>query len=453
MNPPGSLVDVLQILSLPYSPNTGAAFAALADLPYPVWLDSGVSGPRGGRFDILSADPVNNLTLSPSDPAPFEALDDLLCELAPQDMDQQLPFCGGAIGYAGYELGNSGNYLPADTRATALPAGHFGLYTWALIVDHQLQATHLIFHPACTSVQVRDLKARFSSLDWSRPPRGESFSLTSSFRHEFSAAEYQAHIEKILAYIRAGDIYQANFTQRFDADFEGCPLTAYLALRDVAAGPFSAYLSMPQGSILSLSPERFVLADGSFLQTEPIKGTAPRSADEVKDAELARTLCASRKDRAENLMIVDLLRNDFGKVCQRGSVRVPSLFELQSFTNVHHLVSTITGQVPEEMAFTDVLAATFPGGSITGAPKRRAMQIIRELERSPRGVYCGSIGYISSCGRADSNIAIRTLTASDGRISCAAGGGIVADSNPEAEHRECLDKVRLLLETLEARFS
>ena len=447
------MVDVLQIVSLPYSRNTGVAFAALADLPSPVWLDSGQPLAHGGRFDILSADPVCNLTLSASEQSPFEALDDLLCELAPQEVDQQLPFCGGAIGYAGYELGARGNFLAADTRETPLAAGYFGLYTWALIVDHQLQVSHLIFHPACTEIQKRDLKSRFAALDWNSTPRSEAFQLTSNFRHEFTETEYRDQIQRILEYIRAGDIYQANFTQRFFADYSGSPLSAYLALREVAAGPFSAYLSLPQGEILSLSPERFILADGNFLQTEPIKGTAPRNAEPALDAELAASLSASRKDRAENLMIVDLLRNDFGKICQRGSVRVPSLFELQSFANVHHLVSTITGQIPDDFGFAEVLDATFPGGSITGAPKRRAMQIIRELERSPRGVYCGSIGYLSSCGRADSSIAIRTLTASNGKISCAAGGGIVADSDPAAEHRECLDKVRVLLETLEQRFT
>ncbi|WP_299592570.1 aminodeoxychorismate synthase component I [uncultured Microbulbifer sp.] len=443
----------MQIVSLPYSRNAGAAFAALADLPCPVWLDSGQPVARGGRFDILSADPVCNLALTAAEQAPFEALDDLLCELAPQEVDQQLPFCGGAIGYAGYELGATANFLPADTRDTPLPAGHFGLYTWALIIDHQLQAAHLVFHPACTEVQKRDLTARFRALKWESAPQTEAFKLSGGFRHEFGADEYQVQIQRILDYIRAGDIYQANFTQRFQAQYSGTPLTAYLALREVAAGPFSAFLSMPQGDILSLSPERFILADGNFLQTEPIKGTAPRSEDATRDSELANALAASRKDRAENLMIVDLLRNDFGKICERGSVRVPNLFELQSFANVHHLVSTITGQIPDDLEFAQVLEATFPGGSITGAPKRRAMQIIRELERSPRGVYCGSIGYISSCGRADSNIAIRTLTASNGNIHCAAGGGIVADSDPAAEHRECLDKVRVLMETLEARFS
>lgn len=446
------MVDVLQIVSLPYSLNTGAAFAALADLPCPVWLDSGQPSSRGGRFDILSADPVSGLTLSATDPAPFETLDDLLCELAPQEVDQQLPFCGGAIGYAGYELGTAGNFLTADARSTPLPAGYFGLYTWALIVDHQLQASHLVFHPACTAIQQRDLRARFSAIDWNMAPRAETFRLKSAFDHEFTPEAYRARVARILEYIGAGDIYQANFTQRFNAAFDGSALTAYLALRQLAAGPFSALLSLPQGDILSLSPERFILADGRFLQTEPIKGTAPRSTDPSRDRELASALAASRKDRAENLMIVDLLRNDFGKVCARGSVRVPTLFELQSFANVHHLVSTITGQLPEDTEFTQVLTAGFPGGSITGAPKRRAMEIIRELELSPRGVYCGSIGYISSCGRADTSIAIRTLTASNGQLSCAAGGGIVADSDPAAEHRECLDKVRLLLDTLESRF-
>ncbi|WGL17041.1 aminodeoxychorismate synthase component I [Microbulbifer bruguierae] len=442
----------MQIISLPYSMNTGAAFAALADLPCPVWLDSGNPSARGGRFDILSADPISDLRLSADSNTPFQQIDDLLCELAPQEEDQQLPFCGGVIGYAGYEIGSSSNFLPPDNRKTPLPGGYFGLYTWALIVDHQLQASHLVFHPACTEPQKRDLRARFSGLDWHRTPAAEHFRLTSTFKHEFTAEQYQAQISRILEYIRAGDIYQANFTQRFDACYEGNTFAAYLALRQRVAGPFSAFLALPEGQLLSLSPERFIRADGSFLQTEPIKGTAPRSGDPVEDSAFARSLMASRKDRAENLMIVDLLRNDFGKVCRRGSVRVPALFELQSFANVHHLVSTITGQVPEDVEFPQVLEACFPGGSITGAPKRRAMEIIRELELSPRGAYCGSIGYISSCGRADTNIAIRTLTAAAGKISCAAGGGIVADSDPAAEHRECLDKVRLILETLESRF-
>jgi para-aminobenzoate synthetase component 1 len=439
----------LQIVSLPYSANTPVAFEAVADLPAPVWLDSGQPLAPGGRFDIISADPVQTLQLQADSAEPFAQLDDLLCELCPQDSDAQLPFCGGAIGYAGYELGAGVNFLPADCRDSELPAGFFGLYTWALIVDHQLRATHLVFHPAATPRQMRELVARFTAVRWQSEVRSKPFQLLSHFQHEFSPEQYRARVSRILDYIRAGDIYQANFTQRFHAGFDGDPFTAYLACRRVAAGPFSAYLRLPQGSVLSLSPERFIRADGGSLQTEPIKGTAPRSSDPAQDARLAQTLSDSAKDRAENLMIVDLLRNDFGKLCRRGSVRVPELFNLASFANVHHLVSTVTGQLDGDSSFADVLAACFPGGSITGAPKRRAMQIIRELELSPRGVYCGSIGFLSSCGRADSNIAIRTLTASNGRLSCAAGGGIVADSDPAAEHEECLSKVRLLLETVE----
>ncbi|WP_237065075.1 aminodeoxychorismate synthase component I [Microbulbifer guangxiensis] len=441
----------LQIVSLPYSLNTAAAFQAIADLPAPVWLDSGRPLAPGGRYDIISADPINTLELAAGSLAPFAEVDDLWCELSQADSDAQLPFCGGVIGYAGYELGMAGNFLGADQRPTPLPAGFFGLYTWALIVDHQLQASHLVFHPASPPVQVADLVARFTAVRWQTEPRAGKFRLLAPFEHELAPAEYQQRVERVLEYIRAGDIYQANFTQRFEAAYEGDLFQAYLALRARVAGPFSAFLEIPdRGSILSLSPERFISADGPRVQTQPIKGTARRHSDPQQDAQIAAALQRSEKDRAENLMIVDLLRNDFGKCCQRGSVRVPNLFELASFANVHHLVSTVTGELPEEYSFADLLQACFPGGSITGAPKRRAMEIIRELESSPRGVYCGSIGYLSSCGRADTNIAIRTFSADQHRLTCAAGGGIVADSDPAAEHRECLDKVGLLLATLEA---
>lgn len=440
----------MQLVSLPYSANTAVAFQAIAGLPAPVWLDSGRPMAPGGRYDIVSADPIETLELQADSHEPFVQLDDLLCELSPEEGNTQLPFCGGIIGYAGYELGMGGNFLPQDPRPTELPAGSFGLYNWALIVDHQLSASHLVFHPACTRVQMRDLVARFTAVRWQTQPRRGSFKLRAPFEHEFDPGEYQRRIARILDYIAAGDIYQANFTQRFSTSYEGDPLTAYLALRDRAAGPFSAYMALPRGNLLSLSPERFIRADGGSLQAEPIKGTAPRSGDPSRDARIAAELQRSAKDRAENLMIVDLLRNDFGKLCRRGSVRVPHLFQLASFANVHHLVSTITGELAEKYTFADLLAACFPGGSITGAPKRRAMQIIREMELSPRGAYCGSVGYLSSCGRADTNIAIRTFSVANGRITCAAGGGIVADSDPAAEHRECLAKVEVLLETLES---
>ncbi|WP_444909478.1 aminodeoxychorismate synthase component I [Microbulbifer sp. TRSA005] len=439
----------MQIVSLPYSLNSAAAFQAIADLPVPVWLDSGRPLSSGGRYDIISADPLNALELAADSSEPFTRVDDLSRELCPQERDSQLPFCGGIIGFAGYELGTGGNFLPADTRPTDLPAGFFGLYSWAFIADHQLGSSHLVFHPACPARQVQELIDRFKSVHWEREQDPEEFRLLAPFAHELSVADYEERIARILEYIAAGDVYQANFTQRFSAPYEGDLFGAYLALRRRVAGPFSAFMEMPQGSLLSLSPERFIRADGSSLRTEPIKGTAARVADPVEDQRAAFTLQRSPKDRAENLMIVDLLRNDFSKLCRSGSVRVPELFQLASFANVHHLVSVVTGEMHEDSAYSDLLAACFPGGSITGAPKRRSMEVIRELEGSPRGIYCGSIGYISSCGRADTNIAIRTFSASNGRITCAAGGGIVADSDPTAEYQECLAKVRLLLETAE----
>ncbi|MCO1333968.1 aminodeoxychorismate synthase component I [Microbulbifer sp. OS29] len=439
----------MQIVSQPYSLNTPAAFAAIADLPSPVWLDSGRPLAEGGRYDIISADPLNTLELNADSPEPFSRLDDLICELCPQNRDSQLPFCGGVIGYAGYELGLEGNFLPADVRPTDLPAGFFGLYGWAFIADHQLGSSHLVFHPACPQRQIHELVQRFESINWQQPPATGNFQLLTPFEHELSAEDYQARIAQILDYIAAGDIYQANFTQRFSAPYQGDLFEAYLALRSQAAGPFSAYMALPQGSLLSMSPERFIRADGASLRTEPIKGTAARQADRLADQRAAFTLQRSPKDRAENLMIVDLLRNDFSKLCRNGTVRVPELFQLASFANVHHLVSVITGELPEDSVYSELLEACFPGGSITGAPKRRSMEVIRELESSPRGIYCGSIGYISSCGRADTNIAIRTFSANNGLLTCAAGGGIVADSDPAAEYRECLTKVRLLLETTE----
>ncbi|MEW5250687.1 aminodeoxychorismate synthase component I [Microbulbifer discodermiae] len=442
-------MNSLKIVSLPYSVNTAMAFQAIADMPVPVWLDSGQPQAPGGRFDILAADPLQTLSLAWDTLDPFTQLDDLLCELSPVEGDAQLPFCGGAIGYAGYELGMRDNFLPADSRPTELGGGFFGLYGWALVVDHKLRASHLVFHPVCTQLQIREVIARFSTVSWQQAPKLRPFRLLSAFSAELDQSAYEEKVHQILDYILAGDIYQANFTQRFTAPYEGDLFRAYLALRERVAGPFSAYMELPQGYLLSLSPERFIGAAGAGVQTQPIKGTAPRHPDPARDREVATALSRSRKDRAENLMIVDLLRNDIGKLCRPGTVRVPQLFELASFANVHHLVSTVTGELPTHCNFPDLMAACFPGGSVTGAPKRRAMEIIRQLELSPRGAYCGTLGYISSCGRADTNIAIRTFSADDKQLTCAAGGGIVADSDPTAEYRECLHKVRMLLDTLE----
>ena len=276
------------------------------------------------------------------------------------------------------------------------------------------------------------------------------FKLLEHFQSDTSEAEYLQCFARIQAYIQAGDCYQVNYAQRFRAGYQGSPWTAYQALRAACPTPFSGYQTLPDGgAIISLSPERFLRISEGQVETRPIKGTRPRHTDAERDKAQADALLGSSKDRAENLMIVDLLRNDLGRSCTVGSVRVPELFALESYPNVHHLVSAVTGELAADKDALDLIAGSFPGGSITGAPKIRAMQIIDELEPTRRALYCGSLLYLDVRGEMDSSIAIRSLLAKDGQISCWGGGGIVADSNGQAEYQESITKVRVLLETLE----
>ncbi len=324
---------------------------------------------------------------------------------------------------------------------------HLGWYGWALVCNHQSRQCHLIFHPACP----RELRDRVKALVARpiEPPTTTPFHITRPFAPSISRGQYLDAIAAIKDYILAGDCYQTNFAQHFAARFEGDPWLAYRTLRHHLPSPYSAYLAWPGGTLLSLSPERFLKLSVGHVETKPIKGTIARGHTVAEDNDNAVTLLNSAKDRAENLMIVDLLRNDLGKSCEPGSIRVPRLFALESFANVHHLVSTVTGKLRADRSALDLLREAFPGGSITGAPKKRAMEIIDELEVQPRGTYCGSVGYISANGRMDTNIAIRTLVAEGDRLHCWGGGGIVADSDPEQEYQETLDKVRGLMSTLE----
>jgi para-aminobenzoate synthetase component 1 len=265
----------------------------------------------------------------------------------------------------------------------------------------------------------------------------------------FTPDSYASAFAAVQNYLRAGDCYQINLAQRFSAAATGDALGAYLTLRNLSPAPYSAFLNFPQSKILCASPERFLRVQNGSVETKPIKGTRPRSSDAQLDRQLGEALRSHPKDRAENLMIVDLLRNDLGKSCIPGSVRVPKLFELETFANVHHLVSTVEGKLAEGRDALDVLRDCFPGGSVTGAPKQRAMQIIEQLEPNHRGIYCGAIGYVGFDGNMDSNIVIRTLVYSDNKIHCWAGGGIVADSEEKSEYQETLDKASAMLELLQ----
>ncbi|MGV6807226.1 MAG: aminodeoxychorismate synthase component I [bacterium] len=450
----------IHIEDIPYQDNAETLFDRLRDLPGAVWLDSGKPRSLYGRFDIISALPQaiisarDGLTVlersgetTTSGCSPFVVTNQLMREYEPVPDDlKSYPFVGGAIGFWSYDFGNRQMGIrTGNTADTALPEARLGLYLWSLVINHSTRKAYLFIHRDCPKDTIEQVRQRLSA----RPSDSQPFRLTEPFRPEIDDKTHIARVQRAKSYISAGDIYQVNLAQRFSASFTGDPWTAYRLLRHKLPSPFSCYMAWDDQAILSLSPERFLKLSMSKVEARPIKGTIRRANDTERDQELAVHLQNSAKDRAENLMIVDLLRNDLGKTCVPGSIKVPKLFGLESFKNVHHLVSTVTGTLDQSYSAMDLLDGCFPGGSITGAPKKRAMEIIAELEGRSRGIYCGSIGYLSFTGRMDTNIAIRTLYTNAGEISCWGGGGIVADSNPAQEYEESLTKIRLLMETLE----
>jgi para-aminobenzoate synthetase component 1 len=450
----------LRVERLPYLEDSALLFAAVRDLPWPVFLDSGRPQLDQGRYDIIAAAPFQTLTtrgplseirhaggITRSTDDPFQLVRKWLA-LAPHSNAPELPFHGGAIGYFAYDLGRRIERLPAQAMADEpMPELAMGLYDWALVIDHSEASCWLVSlgrDPATTS-HWQHLIDRFKHLP---EPQEAPFRVVSAIRSNLTRDDYQRRFEEIQAYILEGDCYQVNFAQRFAASVEGDTWTAYQHLRKINPAPFSAFLETPFGSILCTSPERFLRLQERQVQTCPIKGTARRQTEPEADRHMAEWLSMSEKDRAENLMIVDLLRNDLGKVCLPGSITVTGLFEVQSFAKVHHLVSTIEGRLAAGEDALSLLRACFPGGSITGAPKLRAMQIIEELEGYRRGVYCGAIGYLGFDGRMDTNIAIRTLVVHEHTLRFWAGGGIVFDSDSNAEYQETFDKAAGIFDLL-----
>ena len=445
--------DAAVIIEIPFV-DPVSAFAPLAEHPYAVLLDSADSASARGRYSYIAADPFRRLTCSSypwtvrvdgavREGNPFDILAEELRRFA-WTPACPVPFSGGAIGFFAYELGGLLEKLPTP-KTTPLPYDMVvGFYDAVAAFDHHARKAWVIARSAPRAAWLR------SQLGETEPPTPHIAPV--SWRAESRRTQHEGRVRAAIEAIRAGDIYQANITQRFHTPLPpgAAPFAIYRALRARTPAPFAAFLNAGEGLVLaSASPERFLHCDAAgHVETRPIKGTRPRGKTPEEDRANAAALLSSVKDISENLMIVDLLRNDLARACMPGSVAVPVLCGLESFASVHHLVSVVTGQLRPDARATDLLKASFPGGSVTGAPKIRAMEIIHDLEPSARGPYCGAIAWLGFDGAMDSSIVIRTLVLNGGEAAAQAGGGIVADSDPAAEYEESLAKAAPLIATL-----
>ncbi len=415
-----------------------AAFAPFANEPWAMLLDSAAADPARGRHAFLAVRPRQTL-LDPSDP--FAALAEALGPRRPGGEGTTLPFTGGAVGLFGYELGR---HLERAPRRHAGGPGEMAVGIYDAVAGFDL-AEGKAWVTAATPEALPKAERLAAEIE-AAPDLGPLVPAPAvGIRPELAREDYLGRVARVIEYIRAGDIFQANFTQRFlaerPADYSAFEL--YRRLRGLNPAPFASYLNCGGAlTVATASPERFLSLDrAGRIEARPIKGTRRRESDPAADALAAAELAASVKDRAENLMITDLLRNDIGRVAALGSVRVPALHTIESYATLHHLVSVVESQLKPGLGPVELLRATFPGGSITGAPKVRAMEIIDELEPSPRGAYCGAIGWIGFDGAMDLSITIRSVALSPDRIVAQAGGAIVADSDPAAEHAEMMAKV------------
>ena len=403
-----------------------------------------------GRYSFLAVNPRHTLVVREGkaildgeahDELPFELLQSTLLKSERKTIPGLPPFQGGWAGYISYDYGRQLEphaKIPACTPIC--PDMVFHLYETVIAIDHLQERAWII----------SDDRREISELEilLSRRQQDVGARVVTEFKPVSSQVVHEDNVRRTVEYILAGDIFQANITQVFEARVrEGFDcFAAYQQLRDRNPAPFAALMDYEEVKIISSSPERLIRYNGVVAEARPIKGTRRRDGDASKDAALIAELMASRKDRAENVMIVDLLRNDLSIVSKPGTVKVPVLCGLETYANVHHLVSVVQGELHDDVSSVDLVKAVFPGGSITGAPKVRAMEIIAELERGPRGVYCGAMGYFSFNGTCDFNIAIRTVQVADGVMRVQGGGGITARSDANAEYEESLTKVARLRE-------
>ncbi len=453
------------------APEAAWCFETFAPRPFSFFLDSGMDPQRLGRFSFIGSDPFlvlhsrgDEITLIKDGVEekrrgnPFDVLGELLKIYAIDGSRAPVPFTGGAVGYFSYDLCHFIEKLPKNAEDDLdLPECYLGFFDAIVAFDHLEGKTYIIStgfpeldedkRQSRAQARINELRNMIMLVPPPTPIK-ETSAKGLKMKANFSHEGYLEAVAKAREYICAGDIFQVNLSQRLEVDINITPYELYKRLRKINPAPFANYFNFDGVSVVGASPERFLKVRGDWVETRPIKGTKPRGKTLKEDKALAESLVKSDKDRAENIMIVDLERNDIGRVCRYGTVKVTELAILETYPTVFHLTSTVVGQLREEKNVIDLLKATFPGGSITGAPKVRAMEIIDELEPTRRSIYTGSLGYLSFNGDIDLNIVIRTFIIKDGRAYFQVGGAVVYDSGPEAEYVETLDKGRALIRAL-----
>ncbi len=433
-----------EVIPLTYHPNIKNWYQTLSHLEGFALLEG------TERFDILTALPYDRILIKRDEKISLDVIRSISEKINPKPSSFDFPFQGGALGYISYDFGAllHGIESAPQPDLTDMPLLNLGLYDWAIIIDHYNKSAH--FFAAHQHATTLGVKKEILAL-WSNSKQQHhraKFYVNPQLISLVSRNQYEYAFNSLMDGLKRGRCYQVNYTQPFHLNFEGDSWEVYQRIRSRNPVPYSAFLRTPEADILSFSPERFMEYEQGHLLTSPIKGTIRRSDQPEVDRALKYELLASEKNRAENIMIVDLMRNDLGKIAVSGSVKVEALCEIQSFKSVHHLVSDISATLLPHTSPFSALMSCFPGGSITGTPKLEAMKMIKEQELYARGVYCGSIGYFSNHGRIDTNIAIRTIISRNNILHLAAGGAIVIDSDCEDEYLECFTKISAIINAI-----
>ena len=448
----------MHIIKIPYYSDSSIYFEKIRHFTWPIFLDSSYQSTMKKNklvhYDILTANPFFKVILlnnnevaihdliqkktTQSKKNPLKVLEEIMQKY--KIPKNEYPFVGGALGYISYDMNIDNN------KKKLIPRMQFGIYDWSIIIDHHKQKA-LIVSSKFTVDSIPFIKS-LSKVFNNKSSVKKDFSITSKIYENTDKKNYKEKFEAVKEYLKKGDCYQVNLSKKYMVKTSGDPWDFYCKFRHINKSPFMAYLQFDGNTLLSGSPERFLKSNNGQVSTRPIKGTSARGSNAAEDKKNINILKNSSKEQAENLMIVDLLRNDLGVNCKSGSIKVDELFVIESYPNVHHLVSSIKGLLKDESSVFDLFKDAFPGGSITGAPKKRAMEIINELESHARDLYCGSIVYFSFDGKLDSNIAIRSMIHNDDTLHFYSGGGLTIQSSVDAEYKEIEDKVNNIKKTI-----